>query len=134
MLFYYLYHLQDFCLGILIISLLVTACAGYAYFVNSQRSADDPEKKKYHPEALLLVLFTWPILLPVIVSLFLLRVLVYSLFVILFAIFLLIIPRETREPTWAESKLLKFGDKLLEANSFLIKLLQRPWATEPGPL
>jgi hypothetical protein len=131
MLFYYLYYVKYLCFGALIVSLLVAACAGYAYSANSHRAADDPEKRNYGPGAFILVFFTWPVLLPILISLFLLRVLLYGIFIVFFILFLFIIPRESPQPTWLESKMTKLGDALLRANSFLIKLMLRPWATEP---
>lgn len=134
MLFYYLYIFKYVCIGALMVSFLVTAFAGYAYYINSQRPPDDPEKKDFHPEALIFVFFTWPILLPAIISVFLLRALLYGVFIVCFSIFLILIPPELREPTWAERKMKKIGDALLEANSFLIKLLLKPWTKGPEPI
>jgi hypothetical protein len=121
-------------MGALIVSLLVFACAAYAYSVNAQRSVDDPEKRDFRAGALIFVFFTWPILFPLIISLFIVRVLLYGIFIIIFAVFLMIVPRELPEPTWLETKMTKIGNVLLEANSFLIKLLLRPWANEPETL
>lgn len=133
MLWYYLDYLKCVCIGALVVSLLVSACAGYAYYVDSQRSPDDPEKKDFRPEALVFAFFTWPILLPVIISLFLLRALLYGIFIVFFSVFLILLPPESREPTWVERKMEKIGDALLEANSFLIKLLLKPWTKGPRP-
>jgi hypothetical protein len=131
MLFYYLSYTKYLCIGALIVSVLVSACAAYAYSVNSQRSADDPEKKDFNPGALIFVFFTWPVLVPAIISLFVLRALLYGIFMIIFVVFLMIIPRELSEPIWLETRITKIGNALLELNSFLIKLLLRPWANEP---
>ena len=131
MLFYYVYLVKYLCIGALILSLFVAVCAGYAYSVNAQRSQEDPEKRNYPPGAWILAIFTWPILLPIVISLFLIRVLLYSLFIIVFSVLLLIIPRETPEPTRVESEMTKIGNALLEANTFLIKLMLRPWIIEP---
>lgn len=131
MLFYYLYYAKYVCIGALLVSLLVALCAGYAYSINAQRAQDDPEKRKYGPGALVLVFFTWPILLPLLISLFILRVLLYGIFIMLFIIFLFIIPRESPKATRLEMKIGKIGDALLRANEFLIKLMVRPWAEEP---
>jgi hypothetical protein len=131
MLFYYLYYAKYVCIGALLISLLVTLCAGYAYSINAQRAQDDPEKRTYSLGAFVLVFFTWPVLLPLLISLFLLRVLLYGIFIMLFIIFLFIIPRESPKATWLEMKMGKIGDALLRANAFLIKLMVRPRAEEP---
>jgi hypothetical protein len=134
MLFYYLYYAKYVCIGALIVSLLAAVCAAYAYSINAQRSEGDPEKREYRPGAFLLVFFTWPILLPLLISLFLLRVLFYGFFISVFAVILMFIPRELPEPTGLERKLAKIGDKLLEANAFIIRLMLRPWANEPETL
>jgi hypothetical protein len=132
MLFYYLYYFKYICIGALLVSLAVSVFTMYAYSVNSQRTADDPEKRDYRPSALVFVFFTWPVLLPVLLSLFLLRVLFYGTFVIIFITILLLIPREASEPTLLERKLARIGEALLDANTVLIKLMLRPWAEEPG--
>jgi hypothetical protein len=132
MLFYYLYYFKYICIGALLVSLAVSVFTMYAYSVNSQRTPDDPEKRAYRPSALVFVFFTWPILLPVLLSLFLLRVLFYGTFVIIFITILLLIPREASEPTLLERKMARIGEALLDANTVLIKLMLRPWAEEPG--
>jgi hypothetical protein len=121
-------------MGTLLISLLLSACALHAYSVNSRRSADDPEKKEFRWKALIFVFFTWPIIIPALVSLFLLRALLYGIFLIVFFIFLVVLPRDLPEPTWLETRVTKIGNTLLEANSFLIRLLFRPWTAEPGTI
>ena len=132
MLFYYVYYFKYICIGALLVSLVVSVFTMLAYSINSQRTADDPEKRNYRPSALVFVFFTWPVLLPVLLSLFLLRVLFYGIFVIIFIIILLLIPREPSEPTLLERKLARIGEALLDANAVLIKLMLRPWAEEPG--
>ena len=131
MLFYYLYYVKYVCIGALLVSLVVALCAGYAYSINAQRAEDDPEKRSYSAGAFILVFFTWPILLPLLISLFILRVLLYGIFIMLFIVFLFIMPRESPKATWLEMKMGKTGDALLRANSILIKLMLKPWATEP---
>ena len=132
MLFYYVYYFKYICIGALLVSLVVSVFTMLAYSINSQRTADDPEKRNYRLSALVFVFFTWPVLLPVLLSLFLLRVLFYGIFVIIFMIILLLIPREASEPTLLERKLARIGEALLDANAVLIKLMLRPWAEEPG--
>ena len=46
MLFYYAYYFKYICIGALLVSLLVSVFTMYAYSINSQRTAEDPEKKK----------------------------------------------------------------------------------------
>jgi hypothetical protein len=131
MLLYHLYYVEYLCIGMLIVSLLLAACAMYAYSINSRRSEDDPEKKNYQLGAIIFTFFTWPFFLVAFVSLFLIRALSYSFFLILFTIFLIILPQESSEPSWLEITAATIGETLMEANMFLIKLFLRPWAEEP---
>lgn len=131
MLFYYLYYAKYVCNAMLILSLVITACALLAYAADSQRPDDDPQKKNYRLGTILLIPITWPLLLLAFISLFVLRVVLYGLFLVLFILFLLIAPRESREPSLPESILLKMGNAILKANKFLIELFLRPAAEEP---
>ena len=45
MLFYYAYYFKYICIGALLVSLLVSVFTMYAYSINSQRTAEDPEKE-----------------------------------------------------------------------------------------
>ena len=130
MLLYHIYYVEYLCIGMFIITLLFGVCAVHAYSVNSQRSEDDPQKKSYQLGALIFTLLTWPIFLIAILSLFLIRAVSYGFFLILFTIFLIIIPRESPEPTWLEKTAASIGETLLEVNALLIRLLLRPWASE----
>jgi hypothetical protein len=131
MLLYHIYYVECLCIGMLIVTLLLAVCAVQAYLVNSQRSDDDPEKKDYPLGALIFTSLTWPLFLIAFIFLFLIRALSYGFFLILFTIFLIIIPRESSEPTWLEKTAAKIAETLLEANTLLIKLFLRPWADEP---
>ena len=57
MLFYYVYYFKYICIGALLVSLLVSVFTMYAYSINSQRTAEDPEKRNYRPTALVIVFF-----------------------------------------------------------------------------
>src|SRR5512141_2925461 len=115
MLLYHIYYVQCLCVGMLIVSLLLAACAGFAYSVNSQRSEDDSEKRNYQLGAIIFTFFTWPLFLIAFISLFLIRALSYGFFFILFTIFIIIIPRESTEPIWLEKTAAKIGETLLGA-------------------
>lgn len=125
-------HIRGIGLAILIGSLLVAVCILYAIILNSQRSDADPEKREYRPGAVLLVFFTWPILLPMIVSLFILRTLLYGFFLILFTLCLIIMPRARPRLSWLEKKFARIGEILLQANTALLDLFLRPPADEPA--
>jgi len=131
MLFYHLYYVEYLCIGMLIVSLLVAACALHAYSVNSQRADDDPEKKNYKLGAIIFTFFTWPLFLIAFVSLLLIRALFYGFFLILFIILLILIPGKSSEPIWLEKKAAGIGEALLELNTQLIRLFLRPWSDEP---
>ena len=131
MLLYHLYYVKYLCIGMLIISLFVVACAWQAYSVNLQRSDDDPEKKNYKLGAIIFTFFTWPLFLIAFVSLFLIRAFFYGSFLILFIILLILIPGKRSQPTWLEKIAARIGERLLALNTQLIRLFLRPWADEP---
>lgn len=109
------------CYGILLLTLFLWVCAGYAYRVNTRLAADDPRKRDYPPSAILLVPLMWPFFLFGYIFLLVLRVVVYSTFLILFTIALVAI----RKPfllTWLDRIFTRIGNKLLKANALLIKL------------
>jgi hypothetical protein len=115
----------------LVFMLLATACTGYAYYIDSRRPNDDPKKRNYQLGAIFFAPFTWPFFLIVFISLFLIRALFYSFFLILFTISLIFFPQETYEPSGLEKMAARIGEALLEANTLLIKLFLRPWSDEP---
>ena len=115
---YFLNHLCN-CIGLPVLFLLV--CMGYAYRINARRTADDPKKRDYQPGAILLSLLTWPILIFASISLFILRALFYGVFLILFA-FALVAIRKPFLLMWLNKVFSSIGDKLLIANTFLIRL------------
>jgi hypothetical protein len=119
------------CKGFLWITLIICLFVIFAYFVNSQREEDDPQKRNYHIGAILLAPFTWPFLAIFFISLFLLRVFFYSFFLIVFTISLIILPRGTYQLSRLEKTAARIGDALLKANTMLIKLFLRPWSDEP---
>ena len=104
----------------------ITACAFYAYYVDSKRSDVDPKKKNYHPLAILFAPITFPIFLVLSISLFILRVLVYGVFMVVFILALIVI----RKPFVLETirKIaIRIGDYLMEANTILIRFFLNPW-------
>jgi len=87
-----LWEYRQYCCGsYILLSLVLWAFAGYAYRVNSRRAADDPNKKSFHPAAIHLAPFTWPALLAVYILIFMLRALLYGVFLVLFTIALVAI-------------------------------------------
>lgn len=107
--------------GYLLISLGIYLCAGYVYRVNARRKAEDPEKRDYHPAAVPLSLASWPLLVPMMIILFVLRALAYGVFLVLFTVTLVVI----RKPfllVWLMKAATKIGTMLLSANTFLIRV------------
>ena len=119
------------CKALLWITLIICLCVIYAYLVDSQREEDDPEKRNYQVGAIVLTLFTWPLLLVAFVSLFLLRVFFYGFFLAVFTIALLFLPRESYQLSWVEKAAARIGERLLQANTLLIRIFLRPWSEEP---
>jgi len=109
------------CPGFVLLSLIFWAFAVYSYRVNKKRASDDPDKKDFHRAAVHLVPFTWPILLLLYIFIFVTRALLYGIFLILFA-FALLVFRKPFLLIWLDKTARKIGDKLLEANTFLIKI------------
>ena len=107
--------------GYLLLSLIFVAFSAVAYRVNAKREASDPEKKEFNPAAVILAPL-WPFFLIMSISLFILRVLVQTIFLILFTIALVAF----RKPfllTWLQKVIVKIGNKLLLANTYLIKIV-----------
>ena len=117
MLFFYVNYC---CPVFILLSLIVWACAGYSYRVNAERPADDPRKRDFHPGAIFLAPITWPLFLFGYISLFIIKALAYSVFLILFTAALLAF--QTSSLPWLEDAAAWIGDKLLEANTFLIRM------------
>src|SRR5574341_2663761 len=100
----------------LVVYALVTICALYAYYVDSKRSDDDPKKKNYHPLAILFAPVTFPVFLLLYVSIFILRVAAYGVFVVLF-IFAMIFIRKPFLLELLKKNALIIGDLLMDANT-----------------
>jgi hypothetical protein len=107
------------------ISVVLWVCTGYAYYINSKLPEDDPNKKDFHPIAILLAPVTLPLLFFGMISLFILKAIAYSIFLFLFTLALVII----RKPfilVWLDKIAKKIGNILLEVNTYLIRLFLNP--------
>jgi hypothetical protein len=107
-------------------------CALYAFRVNARLPSDNPRKRNFKVGAILLAPITWPFFLLASITVFILRALVYTVFLVLFAFALLAI----RKPfllVWLHKTATRIGDKLLEANSFLIKAFWSRKFENPPP-
>jgi hypothetical protein len=123
-------HIDSVCKGTLLFILLVWGCAAYAYLINSRRSANDPDKKEFYLAAVFLTPITVVPFLVGYIVLFIVRALFYGIFLVVF-IFALIVIRNAFLLEWLHKKAASIGNKLLAANTLLIKLFLRPWASEP---
>ena len=123
-------YAKDLCRGALLFMLFAMACAGYAYYINARRAADDPKKRNYHPVAIVFAPITLPVFVIFAILIFIMRVLLYGVFLVLFAAALIVV----RKPVLLAglAKIATFvGNKLLDANTTLIKLFMRAWAEQP---
>ena len=114
-------YFNDLCLGFLLFTLILYACVGSAYRLNAKRVADDPKKLEIPLGVVLFAPLTRPLLLIGVISLFIIKALLYSVFLVLFTVALLVI----RKPfliTWLKETAAWIGDRLLQANIFLIKI------------
>jgi hypothetical protein len=102
--------------------------ATFAYYVNSKRPSDDPQKKKYHPLAVVLAPITLPLVIVFSTSFFILRLLTYGVFLIVFIVTLIFLPRPFAEDFYRRGT--GIGDKLLEINTLLVRFFLRPWRDE----
>ncbi len=116
--------------GIFLYTFLTIGCAGYAYLVNARYPADDPRKQDYYPAAILLAPFTLPIFVALSILIFIMKAILYGLLLILF-IAALIFVREPFIFKWLHKGAVYIGNKLLDANTTLIKLFLKPWVDQP---
>lgn len=116
--------------GMLPFALLTMACAAYAYAVNTRRANDDPQKRDFHPLAILLAPITLPFFAFVSIVVFILQALLFAVILVLFVAALIF----SREPVifrWIRKKALAIGNILLELNTALIGLFWKPGAAQP---
>lgn len=121
---------NNFLHGILYFIVATMACAGYAYYVNTERSEDDPKKRQYHPVGILFAPITLPLLLLSSAALLVLRVLIYGGLIVLFAIALLLM----RKPfllAAVHKVIMRIGETLLQAYTFLVSPTLRSLSHQP---
>lgn len=117
---------SEICQGILWVSLIMIALTGYAYAVNARRQADDPKKKDYNPYAIFIAPIAMPFLLGVAILIFILRALLFAVFIFAFTIALIVI----RKPfifIWLDKIATAIGEPLLEINTYILKLAFARW-------
>lgn len=110
--------------------LFTMACASYAYHVNTRRPEDDPKKRKYHPIGILFAPITLPLLVLSLVTLFLLRVLIYGVLIVAFVIGLLFL-RKSSLLAPIHKLIMRIGEALLQASAFLVGIMLRLFSYQP---
>jgi TRAP-type C4-dicarboxylate transport system permease large subunit len=125
-----LYRLDWLCNGILVLMALTLVWAVIAYHDNSRRSEDDPSKKNYHPLAVFLAPITFPIIIILSVSFFILRVLTYGVFLALFILALIFMPTRSAAHMGLRRTTTSIADRLLEINTLLVRFFLKPWIDE----
>jgi hypothetical protein len=119
------------CLWVYVITSIVFFLSmGYAYFVNARRGADDPQKRDYHPLAFTLLPF-WPLELSVLLVLFVLRALLYGVFLVLFTLALIFIRRPFLL-MWLAKVAMYIGDRMLRLNTWIVRLFIPPPVPQPA--
>lgn len=111
-----------FCTGsCILILILLTIFAYYAYRVNIKRAADDPKKKDFHPLS--------PWLSPMTPIIWLGRLIILALWSMFFGVFLILFPfilivfRPVPPNSPVRRLMLKFGNGVLKINTRLLNAL-----------
>ena len=120
-----LYHLDAVCKVTLLIPVIILACVAYTYRANLRRNSDDPKKRDYHPFAVWLAPITLPLFLSSGILLFVLRALLYGLFVMIFVVLLVAVRKPILFELWHKFAT-AIGDPLLKANTRLIRMAFEP--------
>ena len=120
---------------VLFIMLLIMICAGYSYMINKRRERDDPEKRDYHPFAIVLAPFTFFIFVSLGIVVFIFRALLFAGVLIIFTI-LSIGLRKPFILIWMDKYARKIGEPLLKINTLLIRMAlnsrSRPRIPQPA--
>jgi hypothetical protein len=122
-----LYRLDWLCNGILVLMALTLVWAMMAYYVNARRSDDDPGKRNYHPLAVFFAPITFPLIIFLSISFFILRILTYGVFLALFILALIFMPTRSAAHMGLRRTTTSIADRLLEINTFLVRFFLKPW-------
>ena len=123
-------YLSECISGYLLISLILGGCAGYVYYTNLKRTADDPLKRNYHPYAIWLTPI-WPLLVLGWLIFFVACAVLFGV-LLLITTLLLIGFRKPFLIEWAKKLITKIGHRILKINSFLIRLITFPFRRLPA--
>ncbi len=121
------------CYGALVLALVIMFRAWRTYSANAHRKDDDPQTQDFHPLAIILIPITLPIFGVLSVFIFIVKSLLYAIFLILFTAILILVPRRSTSQISKESlpRKASIWDKLLTVNTALIKLFWNPRAKRP---
>ena len=99
-----------------VFAIILSLFSAYAYYVNSQRPADDPQKKNYYASGIFTMPFFWPFLLVIWMVVVVLKAIHFGFILVIFTLTIVFI----RKPfwlVWLEKIALKIGTKLLDADA-----------------
>lgn len=99
----------------------ITFSSFYAYYVNTKRVPDDPQKKDFSPYAPWIAPFTLPILALINLLFFFVYSLLFGVFLVIFP-FTLLLFRKLFLIKWILKLAQKIGNKLLEINTELLRI------------
>ncbi len=99
----------------------ITFSSFYAYYVNTKRAPDDPQKKDFSPYAPWIAPFTLPILALINLLFFFVYSLLFGVFLVIFP-FTLLLFRKLFLIKWILKLAQKIGNKLLEINTELLRI------------
>jgi hypothetical protein len=119
------YHLDRVLKCTIVLILFLLICTSYAYYANSKRLDGDPQKRDYHPLAIILAIITSPFVLVLSISFYFLRVITYGVFLLLF-ILALIFFRKPFILVWLRKVANSIGSILLEANMIVVRFFLKP--------
>jgi hypothetical protein len=110
-------------IGYIVVTILLVLFSGYAYLVNFYRAADDPEKKDIELSGIALTpLWPFQLLFGVVGTVF--KAVLFGIILLLFSVGAVVI----RKPffwRWIKPIVLGIGNRLMKANTFLIRLFDR---------
>ena len=110
------------CIGsCLLIPVVITICALYAYHINAKRAPDDPKKKDYSPYAPWLAPITLPLLALINIAFFILFSLAFGFFLVIFP-FTMLLFRKPFLIKWILKQAQKVGNWMLKINTELLRI------------
>ncbi|MFT3891698.1 MAG: hypothetical protein QM730_08710 [Anaerolineales bacterium] len=96
--------------------------------MNAKLPVEDPKKKDFRPAAVILAPVLFPLVFAGIISIFIIKAVLYGIFLIAFTV-VLVAFRKPFIITWLKKVATKVGNILLEVNTTLIKIIYNPPAT-----